>query len=154
MEPILPVGIERSGMADRPGTIRNLMQGLGETGPTNQMPHNLAIQSVSSLEIGSNVQQLLQTIGSGTQSNKMLELMITLLILMSMLEQQQSAKSSDSLLSSLGGLSSSRSTHSASFSMTTLTVQSSSFSIMQFNASQGCPSDPGSSATPRLDTIG
>ena len=136
MGPIQPLGIGRSGWLDRPSPIDDpsRLAGAGLAGATNGA-QQISGQTMSALEVGAGVSQLLGAIGGGVENNKMLEMMIALLIIMSLLEQQRSGGGTDAL-SKLADLGSQFSSSNILYSSTVVSTQHTSISWTQINVNQ------------------
>lgn len=159
MGPIQPLDIGRPGWLDRASTIGDGAS-VGGTGlPGATPPASLvAGQSISALSVSSSVSQLLTSIGGGVENNKMLELMIALLIIMSMLDQQRGSGGGSDALSKLGGMGSGMSSSgiaysSMSYSSTVISTQYTSLSYTQLQVNQiGAGGEAGGAAPPQIDT--
>lgn len=154
MGPIQPLGNGRLDWLNRPSPVGDLSgaQGAGMPAAAQNSPL-INGQSISMLGISSSVSQMLSSIGGGGQGNQMLEMMITLLILMSMLEQQRGCGGQvGSSLGKLGGAGGGFS--SLSYSSTTISTQVTSLSYTQLQVTQlGSGSNPvGGANTPKFDT--
>jgi hypothetical protein len=152
MDPIRPVGVDRTDWTARLSDIRDLIQTEQAPRTSPNAPSAVGVQTISSLMVSSSVQQLLQSVGNGLESNKMLEMIVTLLVLLAMLEQQRSGSASMDLLEGLSGRMSGRNEYSMSLVSTSVSVQTQSLSITHFQSSQGCADASTPASEPRFDT--
>ena len=99
------------------------------------------------------MQQLLQSVAGGIESNKMIEMMLTLLILLSLLEQLRSGASESGppgkSTSQLSGVS----WYAVSYSATTVSTQWASISIDQLQSAQSSACDTASAQNPIFDIV-
>jgi hypothetical protein len=149
MGPIQPVGVGRSGWLNRPSSIddSSRLAGAGLSGGAYAAPQ-IPGQTISALEVGAGVSQLLGAIGGGVENNKMLEMMIALLIIMSLLDQQRSGGGAADALSKLGELGSQFSSSNISYSSTVVSTQHTSISYTQLNVNQVNQSHQAGGANP------
>jgi len=91
---------------------------LGQAGPLG------GVQGGAAVNIANQVLQMLQAIGGGAQDDKLLQMLITLLVLAAMMQDSQASQTAgDSLLSGLGRGQTLQSYQSTSITLTQVTWQ-------------------------------
>ena len=135
MGPISAVNVGSTSGAAGVGSTASTIeptQAFGSTGTAGLAPSDALGASQAAMRVPSAVAQLLQSIGGGIENDKLLKLLITALILLTLLEQQQEdLASAGKALAQLGARSGDQSQFIGIFtSSTTISIQQTTTTVM------------------------